>query len=200
MLYLNKGQENTLVLNINNNSRQTFTSYDLVFTHIMSKEVKTYSVDVNNPTEFWENTRYCTITLDFTSDDDPYKSDIHLKYAPYKTNVKLDKTKYDLGLGHSFLERKKNMENFVTENSINQRFYNIIFFVTSLLTFGLGFVFFYDMFLHRHSYINRIRLQKYIKKVMLTNIKIRKIGGKRAFLTKKMPFSLIFMKKINTIN
>jgi hypothetical protein len=75
---MNKGEENTLVLNINNNSRSTFESYDLVFTHIMSKEVKTYSVQTNNPTEFFENIRYCTITLDLTTDDLNYEGQYQL--------------------------------------------------------------------------------------------------------------------------
>ena len=78
MLYMNKGEENTLVLNINNNSRNTFTGYTLVFTHIMSKEVKTYSIDTNNPTEFFENIRYCTITLDLTTDDLNYEGQYQL--------------------------------------------------------------------------------------------------------------------------
>jgi hypothetical protein len=63
MLYLNKGEENTLVLNINNNSRDTFTGYTLEFVHIMSKEAKTYSVDTANPTEYAQNIRYCEIVL-----------------------------------------------------------------------------------------------------------------------------------------
>ena len=78
MLYMNKGEENTLVLNINNNSRSTFTSYDLIFTHIMSKEVKSYTVYTNNPTEFFENIRYCTITLDLTTDDLNYEGQYQL--------------------------------------------------------------------------------------------------------------------------
>jgi hypothetical protein len=78
MLYLNKGEINTLVLNINNNSRDTFTGYTLVFTHIMSKEIKTYVIDTNNPTEFFENIRYCTITLDFTNDDLNYEGQYQL--------------------------------------------------------------------------------------------------------------------------
>ena len=78
MLYVNKGEENTLVLNINNNSRNSFASYDLVFTHIMSKEVKTYTVYTNNPTEFFENIRYCTITLDLTTDDLNYEGQYQL--------------------------------------------------------------------------------------------------------------------------
>jgi hypothetical protein len=78
MLYLQKGEENTLVLNINNNSRNTFTGYTLIFTHIMSKEVKTYTIDTNNPTEFFENIRYCTITLDLTIDDLNYEGQYQL--------------------------------------------------------------------------------------------------------------------------
>lgn len=78
MLYMNKGEQNTLVLNINNNSRSTFTSYDLIFTHIMSKEVKTYSVNTNNPTQFFQNIRYCTITLDLTTNDLNYEGQYQL--------------------------------------------------------------------------------------------------------------------------
>ena len=78
MLYLNKGEENTLVLNINNNSRDTFTGYTLVFTHIMSKEIKSYTIQTNDPNEFFENIRYCTITLDFTTDDLNYEGQYQL--------------------------------------------------------------------------------------------------------------------------
>jgi hypothetical protein len=69
MLYLQKGQENTMVLNINNNSRDTFTGYTSVFTHVMSKEVKSYTVNTNNPSEFAENIRYCEIVLPLQDDD-----------------------------------------------------------------------------------------------------------------------------------
>lgn len=78
MLYMNKGEENTLVLNINNNSRETFTGYTLVFTHIMSKEVKSYSISTSNPTQFFQNIRYCTITLDLTIDDLNYEGQYQL--------------------------------------------------------------------------------------------------------------------------
>jgi hypothetical protein len=78
MLYLNKGQSNTLVLNINNNSRETFTGYTLTFTHIMSQENKSYVVDVNNPAEFGENIRYCEIYLDLTTDDLNYEGEYQL--------------------------------------------------------------------------------------------------------------------------
>lgn len=69
MIYLQKGQTNSLVLNINNNSRDTFTGYTLTFTHIMSKESKTYSIDKNNPAQFSENIRYCEILLPLDTDD-----------------------------------------------------------------------------------------------------------------------------------
>jgi hypothetical protein len=60
------------------------------------------------------------IPSDFTSDDDPYKTDVHVKYAPYKSNVRIDKTKSDLGFGHSFLERKNNTEKFTMSNNTNR--------------------------------------------------------------------------------
>ena len=78
MLYLEKGQENTLVLNINNNSRDTFTGYTLSFTHIMSKETKVYSISTSNTAVFFENIRYCTITLDFATDDLNYEGQYQL--------------------------------------------------------------------------------------------------------------------------
>ena len=78
MLYLNKGQENTLVMNINNNSRSTFDEYTLTFTHIMSKEVKSYTISTSNQSQFFENIRYCTITLDFATDDLNYEGQYQL--------------------------------------------------------------------------------------------------------------------------
>ena len=73
MLYMNKGEENTLVLNINNNSRETFIGYTLVFTHIMSKETKSYSIDVEDDNEFYQNIRYCEIYLYLNEDDLNYE-------------------------------------------------------------------------------------------------------------------------------
>ena len=78
MLYLQKAQENTLVLNINNNSRDTFTGYTLEFTHIMSKEVKSYSIDTNNPTQYGSNIRYCEIVLPLQDDDLNYEGEYQL--------------------------------------------------------------------------------------------------------------------------
>lgn len=78
MLYLIKGQPNTLVLNINNNSRDVFNTYTLEFTHIMSKEVKTYSIDINNPLQYDQNIRYCNIFLDLSTDDLNYEGQYQL--------------------------------------------------------------------------------------------------------------------------
>ena len=63
MLYLQKGQQNELVMNINNNTTIAFTSYTLVFTHIMSKEEKSYVVSTSNPSVYAQNIRYCEIIL-----------------------------------------------------------------------------------------------------------------------------------------
>ena len=78
MLYINKNEVNYLVLNINNNARPNFATYDLVFTHIMSKLQKTYTIDVNNPLQYTSNIRYCTITLDLVDDDLIYEGQYQL--------------------------------------------------------------------------------------------------------------------------
>ncbi len=63
MLILNKGQQNELVLNINNNSRTDFTTYTLTFTHVVSQEVKSYTISTSNNAVYAENDRYCEIIL-----------------------------------------------------------------------------------------------------------------------------------------
>ena len=78
MIYLVKSQPNTLVLNINNNSSQTFTGYTLEFTHIMSKEVKTYSIDTSNSLQYDSNIRYCNIYLDLSTNDLNYQGQYNL--------------------------------------------------------------------------------------------------------------------------
>lgn len=88
MLYIQKGEENTLVLNINNNSRDTFTGYTLEFTHVMSKEVKTYTVDTSDPTEYGQNIRYCEIVLPLNENDLNYLGQYVLNiYGDGTTNV-----------------------------------------------------------------------------------------------------------------
>ena len=74
MLYLNQSEVNTLTLNINENTRQTFQTYLLKFTHILSSEVYEYSIDTNDPNVYFSNIRYCTIQLDLTGENHlPYE-------------------------------------------------------------------------------------------------------------------------------
>lgn len=88
MLYIQKGQENTLVLNINNNSRDTFTGYTLNFVHIMSKESKSYTVSKSNPAQYGQNIRYCEIVLPLDTDDLNYLGEYELNiYGDQTTNV-----------------------------------------------------------------------------------------------------------------
>ena len=63
MLYLQKGQQNELIMNINNNSNTVFSGYTLEFTHVMSKEVKSYVVSTSDPQVYAQNIRYCEIIL-----------------------------------------------------------------------------------------------------------------------------------------
>lgn len=64
MIIINKGQQNELVMNINNNSRVDFSGYTLTFTHTLSQETKSYQIDTSNIVQFAENIRYCEILLD----------------------------------------------------------------------------------------------------------------------------------------
>ena len=79
MIYIQKGQVNTLVLNINNNARATFSGYTLTFTHTMSQEVKSYTVDTNNPSEYGQNIRYCEVVLYLNNDDLNYEGEYTLE-------------------------------------------------------------------------------------------------------------------------
>ena len=75
------------------------------------------------------------IPSDFTSDDDPYKTDLHQRYAPYRTNVKLDVNKYDLGLGHSLLERKNKIENFTLSDNTNRNILILLLIIILVIYF-----------------------------------------------------------------
>jgi hypothetical protein len=79
MLILNKGQQNTLVLNINNNSRTDFSGYTLTFLNIVSQEIKSYLINTSNNAQFAENDRYCEIELDLTTDDLNYEGQYQLR-------------------------------------------------------------------------------------------------------------------------
>lgn len=69
MIYLNKGEVNELNLNINHNSDDTFVTYNLAFTHVLSQELKEYTITLSDPDQYTGNTRYCLITLDLSADD-----------------------------------------------------------------------------------------------------------------------------------
>jgi len=89
MLYLQKGQQNELILNINNNSRSTFTGYTLVFTHVLSQEEKSYVISTSNQAQFGENERYCEIILNFNvpGQDLNYEGQYDLKIYGDGTNL-----------------------------------------------------------------------------------------------------------------
>jgi hypothetical protein len=87
MLYINKGVENTLVLNINNNSRDVFDTYELHFTHIMSSEKKVYTIDIYDPLQYTANSRYCSIVLPLNTDDLNYLGQYNLNIFGDGTNL-----------------------------------------------------------------------------------------------------------------
>lgn len=88
MIYMNKGEVNELTLNINNNSRENFTGYTFTFTHIMSKESKTYTINASNPNQFLSNIRYCEVTIDLTNDDLNYLGQYDLNiYGHYEPDI-----------------------------------------------------------------------------------------------------------------
>jgi hypothetical protein len=80
MIILNKGQANTLTLNINNNTRTDFTGYTLTFTHVLSQEQKSYTVSKSS-LNYSENDRYCSIQLMFQQpgNDLNYEGDYNLQ-------------------------------------------------------------------------------------------------------------------------
>jgi hypothetical protein len=78
MIILQKGQVNELILNINNNSRTDFSGYTLTFLHILSQEVKSYTISTSNPLQYADNIRYCEIVLDFYTDDLNYEGQYQL--------------------------------------------------------------------------------------------------------------------------
>ena len=120
MLYIEKGVDNNLVLNINNNSRDTFTGYTLVFTHVMSKEVKTYSIDTADGAEFFENIRYCEILLPLSTDDLNYLGQYTLEIYGTPNNVNVFK-------GMVVLEAPTSVESnpfteYITNNEVNENY------------------------------------------------------------------------------
>jgi len=87
MIIMNKGQENELILNINNNSRTDFSGYTLTFLHILSQEEKSYVVLTNDAQVFGENDRYCEIILNLQNDDLNYEGQYQLRIYGNGTNL-----------------------------------------------------------------------------------------------------------------
>lgn len=87
MIIINKGQQNELILNINNNSRQDFSTYTLRFTHVLSQEIKNYTIATNNSNLFGENDRYCEIILNLQNDDLNYEGQYNLQIFGDSTNL-----------------------------------------------------------------------------------------------------------------
>lgn len=117
MLYINKGEVNNLVLNINLNSRTQFATYDLVFTHIMSKLQKTYVINTNNPAQYTSNERYCTIVLDLVSDDLVYE-------GQYQLNIFGDEESevYVTMAELQSLTADKPFTEYISENEVNENY------------------------------------------------------------------------------
>jgi hypothetical protein len=63
-MILYRNQINELILNINNNTRESFSVYMLRFTHSLSQHIQEYSIDTSDNTVYGENSRYCEIILD----------------------------------------------------------------------------------------------------------------------------------------
>jgi hypothetical protein len=87
MIILQKGLQNELTLNINNNSRSDFASYTLTFIHTLSQETKSYSISTSNPLQYGENDRYCEIILDLQDDDLNYEGQYQLQIFGDGTNL-----------------------------------------------------------------------------------------------------------------
>lgn len=119
MLYLIKGQENELYMNINNNSRLTFTGYTFVFTHVLSQEQKSYLIDTSNPLQYFENIRYCTVIIPLDTDDLNYE-------GQYILNVFGDGVE-NVFKGMVVLEGLQEEPLFTTYQSSNENNENYIF-------------------------------------------------------------------------
>lgn len=122
MIYLVKSEQNSLVLNVNNNSRSTFNFYTLTFTHIMSSEVKSYTIDLSKPDEYTSNQRYCEIILDLSTDDLNYEGQYNLEIFGQSGNKKVyvgmcvvSSTRENLEF-IQYISQNENNENYIYVN------------------------------------------------------------------------------------
>lgn len=117
MLIIQKGQFNELVLNINNNSREEFTGYTMEFTHIMSQEVKTYTVNTSNSAQYSSNIRYCELALPLNTDDLNYEGQYQLKIYGDGTDL--------VYVGMALLEGSEEtpfFTTYVSDNEVNENY------------------------------------------------------------------------------
>jgi hypothetical protein len=117
MLIIQKGQFNELTLNINNNSRETFTGYTMEFTHIMSQEVKTYTVNIANPAQYFSNIRYCELALPLNTDDLNYEGQYQLKIYGDGTDL--------VYVGMALLDGSEEtpfFTTYVSDNEVNENY------------------------------------------------------------------------------
>jgi hypothetical protein len=120
MLYLTKGEVNDLVLNINNNARPNFLFYDLVFTHVMSRENKTYVIDTSDPLQYTSNIRYCTIVLDLATDDLNYEGQYTLNI--YGTGEAEPQKVYVTMVVLNGEAESKPFTEYVSNNEVNENY------------------------------------------------------------------------------
>jgi len=120
MLYLTKGEVNDLVLNINNNARPNFTFYDLVFTHVMSRENKTYVIDTSDPLQYTSNIRYCTLVLDLATDDLNYEGQYTLNI--YGTGEAEPQKVYVTMVVLNGEAESKPFTEYVSNNEVNENY------------------------------------------------------------------------------
>ena len=89
MIYLTKSMPNNLILNVNNNSQVVYTTYVLQFTHILSQNFTSYTIHLNDPTEYVDNDRYCDILLPLNQLDLIYLGQYELKVLGDGTDLLL---------------------------------------------------------------------------------------------------------------
>lgn len=78
MIIIKNNEINEISLNINNSTRVTIEELKLTFTHVMSKDVKVYEIDVNDNTQYGANDRYCEVVLDLIAEPVTYNGQYEL--------------------------------------------------------------------------------------------------------------------------
>ena len=82
MQYITRSINNTLTLNINKNSRDSYTNYKFVFTHSLSQYSNDYILTLAT-----ENDRFCTVVLPLSTDNLQYFGQYELKIYGDSTDL-----------------------------------------------------------------------------------------------------------------